>query len=115
MAIPLALTTLTIQRVTPVVGDDDEYDGYDSGQPAPVTVASGIRATIGEPSASVVLAGGDRVVYSATFAADPCQIEPGDTIIDGFGTTWSALWSRTVFGLGLSHTQGELRLVTGVT
>lgn len=114
MAIPLALLTLTIQRVTPVAGDDDQIDGYDS-QPAPTTIASGIRAVIGQPSANVVLSGGDRVVYSASFSADPTDIQPGDTIIDSTGIVWSALWSRSVFGLGLSHTSGELRLVTGVT
>lgn len=110
--IPLALTLLTVQRVTPVPGDSGIIDGYDP-EPAPVTVASGIRAVIGQPSASVVLAGGDRVVYSATFAADPCSIEPGDVVIDSTGTVWSALWSRSVVGLGLSHTAGELRLVSG--
>lgn len=114
MAIPLALTTLTIQRVTPVPGDDGIVDAYDP-QPAPTTIASGIRATIGQPSANVVLSGGDRVVYSASFDADPCSIQPGDVVIDGSGTVWSALYATTVYGLGLSHTTGELRLVSGVT
>lgn len=112
MAIPLALVTLTVQRVTPVAGDDGQFDGYDSA-PAPSTIASGIRAVIGQPSANVVLTGGDRVVYSATFDADPCSIQPGDTIIDSSGTVWSALFSTTIRGLGLDHTRGELRLVTG--
>lgn len=114
MAIPLSLTLLTIQRVTPVAGDDGQFDGYDAAG-APVTVASGIRAVIGQPSASVVLAGGDRVVYSATFDADPCSIQPGDVVIDSSGTVWSALFATTVRGLGMDHTNGELRLVSGAT
>lgn len=112
MAIPLALVTLTVQRVTPVAGDDGQFDGYDSA-PAPSTIASGIRAVIGQPSASVVLAGGDRVIYSASFSADPCSIQAGDVVIDSSGTSWIALWATTVKGLGLDHTQGELRLVQG--
>lgn len=114
MAIPLALTLLTIQRVTPVAGDDGIYDAYDP-QPAPVVVASGIRAVIGQPSANVVLTGGDRVVTTASFSADQCSIQPGDTIIDSTGTVWSALWARAVNGLGLNHVSGELRLVEGAT
>ena len=114
MAIPLALTNITIQRVTPVAGDDSIVDGYDN-QPDPVTIASGIRATIGQPEASVVLVGGDRVVYSATFDADPCDIQPGDTIIDGNGFQWTAEWARLVKGLGLDHVQGSLRFVVGAT
>lgn len=113
MAIPLALVTLTIQRVTPVAGDDGIYDAYDSGQPAPVTIASGIRAVIGQPSASVVLTGGDRVVYSATFDCDPADVQPADTIIDSTGTVWVVEWARLVSGLGLSHVNGSLRLVLG--
>lgn len=113
MAIPLHLTLLTIQRVTPVPGDDDQEDGYDAGQPAPATIASGIRAVIGQPSASVVLAGGDRIVYTATFAADPCDIRPGDTVIDSAGTLWRCQFSVLNTGLNLDHQEGELRLVTG--
>lgn len=114
MAIPLALLTLTVQRVTPIPGDDDVVDAYDP-QPAPTVVASGIRAVIGEPSANVVLTGGDRVVYSATFKSDPADIQPGDLIIDSTGTSWIALFSTTVRGLGLDHSAGELRLVVGAT
>lgn len=114
MSIPLSLLTLTIQRVTPVPGDDGIVDGYDA-EPAPTTIASGIRAVIGQPSANVVLSGGDRVVYSATFDADPCSIQPGDVVIDSTGTTWVALDATTIRALGLDHTRGELRLVQGAT
>lgn len=112
MAIPLALTTLTIQRVTPVPGDDSVVDGYDT-EPAATTVASGIRAVIGQPSASVVLAGGDRIVYTASFACDPTDLRPGDWVIDSTGTTYRCQYAVLNLGLGLSHTEGELRLVTG--
>lgn len=114
MAIPLALLTIEIQRVTPVAGDDGIYDAYDP-QPAPTVVASGIRAVIGKPSANVVLTGGDRVVFGATFAADPCDIQPGDVVIDSTGTVWTALFSTTIRAFGMDHTRGELRLVQGAT
>jgi hypothetical protein len=112
MSIPLALTTLTVQRVTPVPGDDQIVDGYDT-EPAPTTVATGIRAVIRNPSVSVVLAGGDRIVFTATFSADPCDIRPGDTVIDSNGTIWRAMWTVLSSGFGLDHVDGELRLVTG--
>lgn len=112
MSIPLALTTIQVQRVTPVAGDDDIADGYDAAG-SPVIVASGIRAVIGQPSASAVLVGGDRVTYSATFNSDPCDIQPGDVVLDSDGARWIALWSRFSGGFGLDHQEGELRLVQG--
>jgi hypothetical protein len=114
MAIPLALLTLTVQRTVPTVGDDGIYDPYDpQTSPSTTTVAIGVRATIGQPSANVALSGGDRVVYSATFDSDPCPMLPGDLITDSTGTTWTCLFARTVRGLGLDHTAGELRMEVG--
>lgn len=112
MAIPLSLLTIQVQRSTPIASDDDIADGYDAAGAA-VIVASGVRAVIGQPSASVVLAGGDRVVFSATFNSDPCDIQPGDTVVASDGTRWIALWSRFSGGFGLDHQEGELRLVQG--
>lgn len=113
MTIPLALTKLTIQRVIPVPGDDGIIDGYDSSEPAAVTVVSGVRAVIGKPSASVVLAGGDRIVYTSTFNSDPCSIQAGDVVIDDTGTQYRCQWARPSSGFGLDNMEGELRLVTG--
>lgn len=114
--IPLATTTLTVTRDESngqAADPGEPYDPYDPSGTTPTVVAAGVRATIGVPSATVGLAGGDRVAYSAKFVADPSDIEPADTVTDTAGTVWSVLWARQAGTFGLGHTEGELRLVTG--
>lgn len=109
MAIPLATTTVTVTRVPP----DATRDGYDA-PPAPVTVASGIRATISGPKSRVNLAGGQRVVSDASFHTDPADIQPGDTLTDATsGRAYSVLWAQQRYELGLGYCYGDLRIVSG--
>lgn len=109
--IPLATTTISVERVEAAV----DVDGYDDNLPGPTTVISGVRAVIGAPSANVALSGGDRVVYSATLRCDPCDLQADDTVTDETGTTWVVLWARRVTALGLDFIDGALRLTTGAT
>ncbi len=113
MAITLAMTTISVARVDTTPGDDDVYDPYDPDTNPPTTIAAGVRATIGTPTATVDLVGGTQVAYSATIACDPCDLEPEDTVTDTAGTVWTVMWARLVQGFGLDHIEGELRLVTG--
>lgn len=111
MAIPLATTTITATRIEAAQTVDD----YDADQPAPTTIATGVRATVGPPSATTELVGGRRVEYSARFACDPTPLQPGDTVTDGDGNTWRVIWAQQVSAFGNTHTFGELRATTGTT
>lgn len=109
--IPLATTTITVDRVESAV----DVDGYDANPPAPTPTAAGVRAVITPPTANVALSGGDRVVYTAQLRSDPCDIQADDTLTDESGTTWQVLWARRVTALGQDMMTGQLRLVTGAT
>jgi hypothetical protein len=114
--IPLATSQITVNRVEGTAADSfDPYDPYDPTQPAPTVIVTGVRAVIGTPSASEVLAGGDRVVYASELMCDPCDLQAADTVTDTSGTVWTVLWARLVVGFGLDHMQGQLRLVQGAT
>lgn len=112
MAIPLETTRIMVQRST--VGMD--VDPSDAPSDAALTtVVSGVRAVIGATSASAVLTSGDRVVYSASFSSDICDVIADDLVTESDGTQWVCLWARPQVGLGLDHTNGQLRLVTGAS
>ena len=106
--IPLATTTITVSRV-----EATDVDPYDAAQPSPTTIASGVRAVVGTPSASVALSSGDKVVYAASLRCDPVDVQPGDTVTDSTGTAWTVLWAREVNAVGLDFMEGQLRLVQG--
>jgi hypothetical protein len=108
--IPLATSTITVQRVASTVGQD----GYDPDQPGPSTVASGVRAVVTPPSASVALSGGDRVVYTGQLTCDPVDLRADDTVTDSTsGLTWMVLWAQPVNAVGLTFVRAQLRLVQG--
>lgn len=106
--IPLATTTITVTRVPA----DPARDAYDPA-PDPVTVATGIRAVIGQPTAAVTLTGGDEVAYRFPLTCDPTDLQPGDTIVDAAGIEYRLDWARLETGFGLDHMTGSLRIVTG--
>ena len=112
MPVPLATTAITVERV---VTTTDE-DGYDPNAAAPTPLAKHVRATISVPTGAVQLAGGDRVVTTATLHCDPTDLQSQDTVTDeGDGTVWTVLWARQYGAFGLGHTLAQLRLVQGVT
>lgn len=110
--IPLATTQVTILRNELEAGVTDPADNVD---PTVVTIALDVRATIGAPSANAALSTGTRVVYTARLVADPCDIEPEDTVIDQTdGTEWVCVWAKQ-YGPLLPHVEAQLRHVTGAT
>lgn len=110
--IPLATTTVTVAREESGL----DVDPYDAAQPAPTTITTGVRAVVGAPSANVALSGGDRVVYTSTLRADPCDLQADDTVTDATtGLVWVVLWARRVTAVGQDMMTAQLRLVTGAT
>ena len=110
--IPLATTTITVQR-TEVPPDTD---GYEADPPAPTEIASGIRAVVSPPGASVSLAGGDRVVTRTRITSDPVDCRSGDTVIDDSTCQcWLVDSVQQIAGLGVTHTLIQVRYVTGAT
>lgn len=108
--IPLATSTITVQRVDTPVG----MDAYSADPPAPSTIATDVRAVISPPSANVALSGGTRVEYSGQLRCDPVDLQTDDTVIDAqSGLTWTVLWAQRTTAAGLDFTHAQLRLVQG--
>lgn len=117
MSIPLATTTISVLR-WPDDDPDDPRDPYDT-PPDRVTVASGVRARIGQPSSSEQVAGGTQSLLGLRVWCDPITVglqatdlivdeETGDTYeLDGPG-----FHQR---GLGLDHLVAPVKQVQGVT
>lgn len=111
MSIPLATTTVAISRVPP----DSTRDGYDT-QPAADTIATGIRAHIGNPSGSQNITVGDRTVVRFAITTDPTDLQADDTVTDEWtGDTYRCVWARRRSGLGLDHTTGALEQIAGAS
>jgi hypothetical protein len=112
MAIPLAMTTITVTRASAI--GSPTPDPLDS-TPSITTIATGVRASIDPPTtATVRLAGGDRVVYKSKLLCDPTPIAVADTVIDAVtGNVWTVDWVQPSPQLGLDHTIAGVRLVTG--
>lgn len=107
--IPFATTALTIDRTTLAAG----VDPYDPNPPAPVTIATGVRAVISTPSASTHLVGGMENVYNARLTCDICDLQTDDSVTETDGTQWRCLWVRPQVGLGVDHLVAQLRMITG--
>ena len=109
--IPLATTTVTIMRVPP----DSTLDGYDT-QPAAQTVASRVRAHIGNPAGTQNIVAGDRTVVQFPIDTDPTDLQADDTVTDDqTGEVYRCIFARTRHGLGLDHTKGALEQVGGAS
>lgn len=108
MSLPVATTTITVKRLP----SDDTRDGYDD-PPARATVAAGLRAHIGSPSAREQVTTGNRTVATCALTSDPFDFEPTDQVIDETtGEQFELVWARTRPGL-LAHTEGRLVQTAG--
>lgn len=108
--IPLALTSVTITRLP----DGGEVDGYDELPPAD-TIQTGVRATIGSPSANTQLSGGTKVVTTWRAQLDLCDLQAGDIVTDADGNTFQCLSATVRKGLGLDHISAVLTVAEGAS
>lgn len=110
VSIPLATTTITIQR--PSV--DPDRDPYEE-DPAPDTVAEGVRAHISSPSGREQIVGGEQEIVTFRLSCDPIDLQHVDTVVDdSTGEEYEVVWTLSRTGLGMPHVQAGLRKTTGV-
>jgi hypothetical protein len=109
--IPLATTTITVLRPPSA----DPYGaGYDGTPAAPTTVATGVRAVLGDPRGVERDVGGSQEDLRWTLTADPVDLTHDDQVVDDTtGITYRVVWVARRFGLGLDHIEAELRRVHG--
>ena len=112
MTLPLSTTTITIER-RPLTVLDDPADPADYSTPEWELIESNVPAVISPPTASNNLVAGDRITYSASLRADPCDLKANDRLTEEDGTVWTVLWARPIVAVGLDHTEAQLRMVTG--
>lgn len=111
MGLPLATTTIDVTRPA----NDGSVDLVDNNPPStPSTVASSIPAVISSPTSRTSLVSGERVVVSASFRSDPCDVQTGDTLTDNTsGQSYLVLWALSRYELGLTYSYGDLQIVKG--
>jgi hypothetical protein len=106
LVIPLATTTITIERPR---GDEDPYD-----TPVVRPQVTGVRAVIGSPSGRDHIIGGDQSVVTAKLNCDLCDLRHYDEVIDDTtGDRYSVVWVRRRVALGLDHLAAGLNTVEG--
>lgn len=110
--IPLATTTITVQRSTA----DETTDPYE--EVTYETVASGVRARIGQQSARERVAGGTQGVLDLRVWCDPIEggLQATDRVVDeATGDVYEldgpGFLQR---GLGLDHLVAPIKQVEGV-
>lgn len=107
--IPLATTTLTVQRP----GAHEPYEA----PAAWVTVATAVRGHISGPGGVETAAGGEMTDVSLSFSCELADIAHTDRIVDdATGATYDVVWVEERHGLGLDRMTGALRrVVVGAT
>lgn len=109
MTLPLALTTIEVQRPA----DNADLDPT-SAPGTPVTVAAGIRAVISSPSGSTQASRGEQEVVEFRLSCDPVELLHTDRVRDETtGEVYLVTWARPRAGLGLDHVQAGLQQVRG--
>jgi hypothetical protein len=111
MPLPMATTTISTTRSA----NDGTIDLYDTPA-APAAVVDGVRAVIGSPRSRVDFSAGMRVVTTAAFDADPCDIQAGDALTDNTtGRSYEVIGVISRYELGLSFVSGLLQIIEGAT
>lgn len=115
MAIPLATTTISVLRQSEedLLGEP-EFSGDDTSSYN--AVASGIRANIGSPGATVNTTSGQQVSTGFKFQCDPViDLDRTDLIKDEkTGIVYTLNWAQLRTGLGINHWEGALFIVEGL-
>ena len=97
----------------PTVADGDT-DGFPDVEPTWSVVASGVRAVISSPGGTVLRDGSVEVVMGFRLTCDPTDLEPADRILDEQSlVTYDLNWFTQRRGMGMDHSEAEIRLVTG--
>jgi hypothetical protein len=109
--LPLATTTVTVERPAVQDGDPDD-DWFDQ---APTVIAAGMACTITSPSGDDSVVAGHKEVVDAVLHAPPTPLLTHlDLVVDDTsGDRWRIVWVRRRQGLGLDHQVAGLRAVTG--
>lgn len=112
MAIPLATTTITVERVALLA----TADPYDAATASPETVATGVRAHLSSPGGLETQRGQSAQEDVAwRLACDPCDMTNDCVVVDdATGDRFEIEWARLRTGLGVDHIEAALRQVTGV-
>lgn len=117
MAIPVAITTITILNPD----DDDLFEEPYEGRTY-VSAATGIRAVIDTPTSGAhggrdKVAGGEQTITTLRLFCDPCPISRLSLVVDEAKPDfrYKVLWLQeyTDPTVGLDHIQGEVELVEG--
>lgn len=102
---PLPTTTITVRRPS------SSGDSTDAPDVAPIV--SEYPATIGSPSGSDLLVGGEKETVEAVLIVSGIALQHLDFVDDeSTGDTWAVVWARSRQGLGLDHVRAGLRRVT---
>lgn len=103
MSLPVATTTITVERGT----GGDAYDGQTFS-----TVHSGVRAVIGSPSGAETNQGGSSEQQTARLNCDPIDLRHTDRVTDDqTAITYEVTFAARRLGLGLDHTVADLLVV----
>ena len=106
MTLPFASTVVRVER--PATGDSYEPATYS-------VVTEGVRAHISTPSGFERSQSGSRSDVTFRLDADPCDLTAVDRVTDEqTGEVYEVVWAKQRHGLGLEHTEAELRQVIGV-
>lgn len=106
--LPLTTTTIAVSRI-PASATRDDYDT----DPAPSTIATGVRAHIGQPSGAEVNAGGSREEVTFRLDCDPTDLAHTDRVVDETtSAAYDVIWARSRAG-PLDHIEAGLRQVSG--
>ena len=118
MPIPVATTTITVANPDPGGMLDEPYEGLTY-----LTVATGIRAVIDTPTSGAhggdeATKGGSQTTTVLRLFCDLCPVSRLSRVTDErngrvFNVTWLQLYDDP--SVGLSHIQGEVELVEGLT
>lgn len=107
MSIPLATTTITVER------RGSESANYET--PTLTPIASGVRAVIGSPSGVTSRQGGSREAVTFRLNSDLVELDAECEVTDDkTADRYLVVWAKQRRGLGLDHTVAELQQVTGV-
>lgn len=110
MALPVATTTITVLRLP----EDATRDPYDP-EPPPTEMATGVRASIGNPHFREEVAGGQQSVSLYRLHCDPTDLHHEDRVRDdATGEIFEVVGVKQRLGVGLDHVRATLTKIEGV-